>query len=153
MGNFSKYLMHGFEILNELYVGIGAGFFGMLVLMKHGFTHHQALRTLSVVSFSAVCLLYICQEPEKITPNKKKVVVITGCDSGLGFSLAQHAVDIGFTVIAGFLSLDSKGSKEIRKIYGSNIIQIQLDVTDSTSVQAAVQTIEHFLNRNHGYCK
>ncbi|KAG5864552.1 hypothetical protein JTB14_020345 [Gonioctena quinquepunctata] len=58
---------------------------------------------------------------------------------------------MGFTVVAGFLSLDSKGCKEIRHLFGSNIIQIQLDITDSSSIQASVQTLEHFLSRNQGY--
>ncbi|XP_023021438.1 SDR family oxidoreductase shroud isoform X1 [Leptinotarsa decemlineata] len=151
MGSLSKFLLIAFEITNELYTALGAGVLGMVVLLKHGFQNHQCVKTLSVVAFTAGCWVYINREHESLKPSKKKVVCITGCDSGLGFSLAQHAVQMGFTVIAGFLSLDSKGCKEIKQLFGSNIIQIQLDITDSSSVQASVQTLEHFLGRNPGY--
>ncbi|XP_023021439.1 SDR family oxidoreductase shroud isoform X2 [Leptinotarsa decemlineata] len=153
MGSLSKFLLIAFEITNELYTALGAGVLGMVVLLKHGFQNHQCVKTLSVVAFTAGCWVYINREHESLKPSKKKVVCITGCDSGLGFSLAQHAVQMGFTVIAGFLSLDSKGCKEIKQLFGSNIIQIQLDITDSSSVQASVQTLEHFLGRNPGYSR
>ncbi|KAF7281824.1 hypothetical protein GWI33_004225 [Rhynchophorus ferrugineus] len=93
----------------------------------------------------------ILQERERVSINKKKVIIITGCDSGLGFSLAQYAADSGFTVIAAFLNLDSKGAKEIKRLYGGYIIQIQLDVTDIKSIQSALQSMEHYFNKNPDY--
>ncbi|KAJ8935444.1 hypothetical protein NQ314_012864 [Rhamnusium bicolor] len=146
MGSFSKTCFVAFEVVNELYTALGAGFLGMLVLLKHGFDSHQSVKTVSVVALTTASLVFITQQIEKLQASKKKIVVITGCDSGLGFSLAQHTVDMGFTVIAGFLSLESKGSKEIRGTYGGRIIQIQLDITDTVSVRAAVETLEHFFN-------
>lgn len=148
----TKYFLAGFEIANELYIAVAAGIAGMIVLLKHGFETHQSIKTLCVINLSVLAFIYICQESPKLKPSKKKVVFITGCDCGIGYSLAQHIVDLGFTVFAGFLSLDSKGSKEIKKKYGSDIIQIHLDITDSTSVNAAVQTLEHFLKKNPEFC-
>ncbi|KAH1007873.1 hypothetical protein HUJ04_005053 [Dendroctonus ponderosae] len=152
MGAFSKSAKVCFEILNELYTAVGAGVLGMAVLLQHGFRSHQTVKCLSVVGITAASLVFVfSRDKPKITANKKKVVMITGCDSGLGFSFAQHAAECGFTVIATFLSLDSKGSKEIKRLYGGYIIQIQLDVTDSTSIQNAVQTMEHYFSKNPGY--
>ncbi|KAJ8949232.1 hypothetical protein NQ318_022744 [Aromia moschata] len=152
MGTFSKTLLTAFEVINELYTALGAGVLGMIVLLKHGFESHQSIKkAVSVVALTTVSLIFVTRQTEKLKPNKKKVVCITGCDSGLGFSLAQHAADLGFTIVAGFLSLDSKGSKEIRSHYGGNIIQIQLDITSTSSIQAVVQTLEHLLIRNPGY--
>lgn len=153
MGGFSKFLLTGFEIVNELYIAVAAGVIGTVVLFKHGFQSHQTIKTLSVISLSVISLVYICQETQKVNPCKKKVVFITGCDSGIGFSFAQHLVDIGFTVFAGFLSLDSKGSKEIKRKYGTDIIQIHLDITDKNSIKAAIQALEHFLKKNPDYCE
>ncbi|XP_056648747.1 D-beta-hydroxybutyrate dehydrogenase, mitochondrial [Diorhabda sublineata] len=148
----SKYSLVTFEILNEMYVAIGTGVLGILYLLKKGFHRYDTIRTLTIVSLTTVSVAYVNKRNRKqLQANKTKVVCITGCDSGLGFSLAQHTVDMGFTVIAGFLSLESKGCKDIRQKYGKNIIQIQLDITDTNSVRAAVQTIEHFLTRNSGY--
>lgn len=56
-------------------------------------------------------------------------------------------------MIATFLSLDSKGSKEIKHLYGGYIIQIQLDITDSLSIKNAVQTMEHYFSKNPDYSK
>lgn len=151
MGNLSKYLLAGFEVANELYIAIGAGLIGMVILIKHGFESHQSIKTVSVIGLSAISLAYIFQETERIKIDKKKVVFITGCDCGIGFSFAQHLVDLGFTVFAGFLSLDSKGSKDIKKKYGGDIIQIQLDITDSNSIKSAVQALDHFLKKNPDY--
>lgn len=125
----------------------------MVVLIKHGFESQQTIKTLSVVAFTAACLVYICKTDEKLRPSKKKLIFITGCDSGLGFSLAQHAADLGFTVFAGFMCLESKGAKEIRTLYGSKIVQIKLDITDNGSVDAAVKTLVHYFSQNPGYRK
>ncbi|XP_066146916.1 D-beta-hydroxybutyrate dehydrogenase, mitochondrial [Euwallacea fornicatus] len=153
MGSFSKSVKTCFEIINELYIAVGAGFLGMGVLLRHGFQSHQTIKCFSVIGITAACLAFVFTwEKQKIIANKKKVVIITGCDSGLGFSLAQHAAECGFTVIATFLTLDSKGSNEIKRLYGGYIIQIQLDITDSTSIQNAVQTMEHYFSKNAGYC-
>ncbi|CAH1955461.1 unnamed protein product [Acanthoscelides obtectus] len=151
MGALSKFLLVTFELVNELYTAVGAGVLGMVVLVKHGLESHCAVKTLTVIGITTASLVYIMSESEQILPNKKRIVCITGCDSGLGFSLAQHAVDMGFTVFAGFLSLDSRGSKEIRKLYGNKIVQIHLDITNTSSVSAAVKTLEHFLSQNPGY--
>ncbi|KAJ8955301.1 hypothetical protein NQ317_007578 [Molorchus minor] len=134
MGTFSKALLTSFEIINELYTALGAGLLGMIVLLKHGFDSHQSIKTLSVVGLTTASWIFITRQTEKLKASKKE----SSCDSGLGFSLAQHATDMGFTVIAGFLSLDSKGSKEIRSLYGSNIIQIQLDVTSTSTLHAII---------------
>ncbi|CAG9762118.1 unnamed protein product [Ceutorhynchus assimilis] len=152
MSALSKSLQVSFEILNELYTAVGAGVLGMMVLLQHGFQSHQTIKTLCVVGVTTASLIYtFSREKQKLVANKKKVVIITGCDSGLGFSLAQHASKCGFTVIATFLSLDSKGSKEIKRLYGGYIIQIQLDITDSNSIQNAVQTLEHYFSKNPDY--
>ncbi|XP_018567131.1 estradiol 17-beta-dehydrogenase 2 [Anoplophora glabripennis] len=151
MGSLSKTLFIAFEIVNELYTAIGSGILGMIVLLKHGIISNQPLKTLSVLTLTTVSLVFISRTTEKLTPSKKKVVLITGCDSGLGFSIAQHASNMGYTVVAGFLSLESKGSKQIRNLYGSNIIQIQLDITNPYSIKAAVETLEHYLDQNADY--
>ncbi|XP_060536269.1 retinol dehydrogenase 7 [Cylas formicarius] len=153
MAVLSKSLRISFEIVNELYTAVGSGVLGILILIQHGFRTCEPLKTLSVVGLTAASLIFVfSRDREKLEPNKQKVIFITGCDSGIGFSIAQHASECGFTVIAGFLSLESKGSKEIRKLYGGDIIQIQLDITDRSSIYSAVQTLEHYFNkyRNSG---
>lgn len=150
--SISKPLRVCFELLNELYIAVGAGVLGMVVLIQHGFQSHQTIKTFSVVALTTAGLVFaFSRQKQKLTPDRKKVVIVSGCDSGLGFSLAQHAADCGFTVIATFLSLESKGSREIKRLYGGYIIQIQLDVTDPGSIRSAVQTMQHYFSKNPDY--
>jgi NAD(P)-dependent dehydrogenase (short-subunit alcohol dehydrogenase family) len=88
--------------------------------------------------------------PRRGSPRPKQLIFISGCDSGLGFSLAIHAAKIGFTVVAGFLSLDSQGAREIKQFH-SSIKQIQLDVTNNDSIFVAVETINQYLTSNPSY--
>ncbi|XP_063919567.1 D-beta-hydroxybutyrate dehydrogenase, mitochondrial isoform X2 [Zophobas morio] len=132
MSLFSKFCLTVFEILNELYIGVGAG-------------------TLSLATISLGSLIYVFQSSKEMGhPSLKKIIFISGCDSGLGFSLAIHAAKIGFTVVAGFLSLESSGAKEI-KAFHKNITQIELDITNSDSIFVAVETINRYLNTNPAY--
>ncbi|XP_063919565.1 D-beta-hydroxybutyrate dehydrogenase, mitochondrial isoform X1 [Zophobas morio] len=151
MSLFSKFCLTVFEILNELYIGVGAGFVGMVVLIQHGYKTNQLLRTLSLATISLGSLIYVFQSSKEMGhPSLKKIIFISGCDSGLGFSLAIHAAKIGFTVVAGFLSLESSGAKEI-KAFHKNITQIELDITNSDSIFVAVETINRYLNTNPAY--
>jgi hypothetical protein len=151
MSVFSKICLTLFEVANELYIGVGAGLVGMAVLIHHGYKTNQLLRTLSVAAVSLGSLIYVFQAAaEKRQPSSKQLIFISGCDSGLGFSLAIHAAKIGFTVVAGFLSLDSQGAREIKQFH-SSIKQIQLDVTNNDSIFVAVETINQYLTSNPSY--
>ncbi|XP_076235153.1 SDR family oxidoreductase shroud [Calliopsis andreniformis] len=66
---------------------------------------------------------------DRITPNQ--AVVITGCDSGLGYSLALHCRQLGAAVIAGVLKNDSPGAKKLRE---KDIYVYPLDNTKTESV-------------------
>lgn len=111
--------------------------------------------TLSFVGLTTVSslagLFYFKRSGKKLRPSERKIVFITGCDSGLGFSLAQHAADMGFTVFATFLSIESSGANEIRRLYGSRIVQLKLDITDNRNVLEAVAKLEHYLNEHPEY--
>ncbi|WP_461244308.1 oxidoreductase [Secundilactobacillus muriivasis] len=67
---------------------------------------------------------------------KRPVAFVTGASSGIGFSIAKHLKQHGFVVYAG-----------ARRVYKMNdlddigIHTLSLDVTDSESIQAAVQQI------------
>ena len=54
-----------------------------------------------------------------------------GCDTGFGFSLAQHLHKIGFTVFAGCLHKDGEGAKHLEQLAIDNdrMHVLQLDVT------------------------
>lgn len=137
-----------FEIINELYIGVGAGVMGLAVLINHGYKTNQILGTFTVAAISIGSLIYVFQNSSEFKqPSLRKIILISGCDSGLGFSLAIDAAKIGFNVVAGFLDLQSPGAKEIKQSY-KNITQIQLDITSKESIFVAVETINQYLITN-----
>lgn len=154
MGNtISSISLTFFEILNELFVATASGVLGISILVYHGISTSQICRTLLVTTITVGSLVYVFQINEKCEPCEFKVVVITGCDSGLGFSLAHHVCENGFTVFAGFLNLESKGALELQRIFGGKIRRLQVDITDSGQVRGAVDVVERFLKNNTEYGK
>lgn len=148
MGTLSKILFTGIEIGNELFTAIGAGFLGLIVLLNHGIKTNQMLRTTCVAVITIGSFVYASQQETKLKPTRRKVVLITGCDTGIGFSLCQYIADLGFTVIAGFLSLNSAGAKIIQKEYGDRILQLEIDITDAKNIAYAVESVAEYLEQN-----
>ncbi|KAK3914711.1 D-beta-hydroxybutyrate dehydrogenase, mitochondrial [Frankliniella fusca] len=75
-------------------------------------------------------------------PSPARAVVLTGCDRGLGFSLATHCHSLGLTVFAGVLDAASPGA---RRLVDLGVRVVPLDVTDGRSVQGAVQVVQQAL--------
>jgi 3-hydroxybutyrate dehydrogenase len=81
-----------------------------------------------------------------------KAVLVTGCDTGFGFALAQHLHELGFFVFAGCLMKD-KGGDGVKKLDAEGkstgrLVTVQLDVTNDAQVKAAVQTVKDTLPSN-----
>lgn len=82
--------------------------------------------------------------------DKKKVILITGCDSGFGFSLACHMSDTHreeFLTIACSYFSSSEGAEILRG--KSNVKVLPLDVTVEESVQKLVQQIDIILEEEN----
>ena len=74
-----------------------------------------------------------------------QIVFITGCDSGLGYTFALHAHRMGFTVLAGCLQPDGEGSKQLMQLCSERLQVLGLDITNETSVRAAVKAVDDML--------
>ncbi|KAJ6644712.1 hypothetical protein lerEdw1_013627 [Lerista edwardsae] len=70
----------------------------------------------------------------------ERPVLITGCDSGFGFALANHLHQKGFIVYAGCLLKDQGrgGSKDLDNMKSDRMRTVQLNVCDSEDVNRAV---------------
>lgn len=144
--NISRRCFDYFQIINELYISMAAGIGGLFILALGGATSAPGtFQTVAVTFLTLVGLLYLYQTRGKATPSRNKVVLITGCDSGLGFSMAQHACDLGFSVVAGCLNLESEGSLELEKLYGRKIRRVQINVTDTERITKVVQMVSGLL--------
>lgn len=72
--------------------------------------------------------------------NENKVALVSGANTGVGFQIAKALSDNGYTVYIGSRDLQ-KGQAAASEI-GGQAKTIQLDITDTASVKAAVETVE-----------
>ncbi|WP_299745563.1 SDR family oxidoreductase [uncultured Tateyamaria sp.] len=71
-----------------------------------------------------------------------KVILITGCSSGLGISLAVQAAQAGHTVYATMRNLDKRTAlDEAAEAAGVTLNVAQLDVQDSASIATCVEDV------------
>ncbi|XP_078522527.1 D-beta-hydroxybutyrate dehydrogenase, mitochondrial-like [Lissotriton helveticus] len=72
-----------------------------------------------------------------------KSVLVTGCDSGFGFSVAKHLHSKGFTVFAGCLLKDTghEGARELDNMKCGRMQTVQLNVCKEEEVQRSVEHI------------
>ncbi|XP_076637290.1 SDR family oxidoreductase shroud isoform X1 [Colletes latitarsis] len=80
----------------------------------------------------------------RITSNQ--AVVLTGCDSGLGYSLALHCRQLGATVIAGVFKNDGPGARSLKE---NNVHVYPLDVTKTNSVVDFVDSVRTIVTQEH----
>lgn len=73
--------------------------------------------------------------------NVKKVALVTGANTGVGFQIAKALAGDGYTVFVGARNPD-KGKAAAAEI-GGQAKAIQLDITDARSINAAVKRIEN----------
>lgn len=72
--------------------------------------------------------------------NAKKVALVTGANTGVGFQIAKALTENGYTVYLGARTLE-KAETALAQIKGQ-AKAIQLDITDNKSISAAVLKIE-----------
>lgn len=77
-----------------------------------------------------------------------KAIVITGCDSGIGFQLARHFHQIGSLVISTVVSKESEGATQLlRELKGDRFHLVQMNLKSSDGIAQAVSTIESILTK------
>lgn len=135
-----------FQVINNIHITLASGILGLTLLLRTGLHNHTVKS--AIVGGLTLAALSFAFKSEKVHISNKKVIFITGCDSGLGFSLAVHARSLGFTVIAGCLNLESDGAKELLRSF-EDIHVIELDITVQEHIGKTVQYLEDFfLNRS-----
>lgn len=77
--------------------------------------------------------------------NENKVALVSGANTGVGFQVAKALVENGYIVYVGSRDLQ-KGEAAVEQL-GGLTKAIQLDITDSGSIRAAVAIVE----KEHGY--
>lgn len=75
-----------------------------------------------------------------IDTQQKKVVLITGCSSGIGFETVRYFAKNGWHVYAGVRDSESEGVHVLKEL-GLSIQIVSLDVTGQEQIKTVVETI------------
>lgn len=101
----------------------------------------NALLIIALAIPFCLCLL----QSKEFVKADNKAVVITGCDSGFGHSLAIRLHKLGYTVYACCLFSQQEGAKGLRKIGGSRMHVLQVDVTSEVQIREATEYVKSTL--------
>nr|XP_027200186.1 D-beta-hydroxybutyrate dehydrogenase, mitochondrial-like [Dermatophagoides pteronyssinus] len=77
-----------------------------------------------------------------------KVILITGCDSGIGLEIAKYLHSKGSIIIATVLSRSSPGALELKtlKLNEDRIFLIELNLIDSKNLHESIEKIRKILD-------
>ncbi|KAL6434006.1 hypothetical protein ACFW04_005867 [Cataglyphis niger] len=111
--------------------------------VEAGYTRMAAV--LSMISLGGVTLYYISKRRWKI--KSRDLVILTGCNSGLGYSLAMHCRAQGATVLAGVreTAVMLKPNAAVESLKNKGIIIHQLDITNAESVRGFGERVKQLL--------
>lgn len=133
-------------------------------------------------AFGGLTCYYLLNARTRKKVTEKDLIIVTGCDSGLGelaftftlvfvtlklfqgFSIASHCHNnMNMTVIACVKSLNSKGSEMLKNILNNSPLKsstwknkstiIELDITDENSVKNLLENVQEILKENPSLSK
>ncbi|CAK9813909.1 Estradiol 17-beta-dehydrogenase 2 [Anthophora quadrimaculata] len=115
---------------------------GLFYLWNKGYKY--LVPTASLCCIGGTYLYGLAKSREKISSNQ--AVVVIGCDSGLGYSLALHCRQLGASVIASVLQIDGPAAKNLEQ---EGIHVYPLDVTQIDSVENFVGSVRTVLTERN----
>ncbi|KAF3422673.1 hypothetical protein E2986_00245 [Frieseomelitta varia] len=115
---------------------------GLFYLWNKGYKHFVPLASLCGIGAS---YLY-CRLRSRAKISSNHAIVITGCGSGLGYSLALHCRELGATVIAGVLQMGCPGAKRLES---EGVLVYPLDITLVNSVENFANSVRTILTERN----
>ncbi|XP_067618793.1 D-beta-hydroxybutyrate dehydrogenase, mitochondrial [Eurosta solidaginis] len=105
-----------------------------------------------MVSFWHVVMQSLGCGGRQIKMSPKNVVLITGCDSGLGHSLAVYCHSLNMTVISACHNANSEGARLLRNLKDpKRMITVEVDLLKPDTIEHVFQYINDFLSINKDY--
>lgn len=86
----------------------------------------------------------------KVDNYDSRFVLITGCDSGFGYELANKLDKLGFNIFA--CCLTKTAVQKLNETSSSKLQAIEMDVTRDASIEKAMEIVERKLPNGKGYC-
>ncbi|XP_060694163.1 estradiol 17-beta-dehydrogenase 2-like isoform X2 [Hemiscyllium ocellatum] len=104
-------------------------------------------QAMGFVFFALSCyLVYRLFCSDGVLSPEGKAVLITGCDSGFGHSLAKRLHSLGFHVFAMVLQEESDGAQELKSVCSDRLTVIEMDVTNHAVIQDVRKEVAKQLN-------
>ncbi|EDS36085.1 estradiol 17-beta-dehydrogenase 2 [Culex quinquefasciatus] len=153
-GNFPEVAAANSGLLTESLFLVGTGAFGMMSVLQRGsgadLVKYAGLMT---VSTATLLLLLGSRERRKLRFTERSIVVVTGCDSGLGFNIAKLCHGLGFVVFAGCLNKESEGAQLLLELDGKSgrVVIVPLDITHEEKIMVAHKLVKDFLEQKPEY--
>ncbi|XP_054893356.1 D-beta-hydroxybutyrate dehydrogenase, mitochondrial isoform X1 [Poeciliopsis prolifica] len=137
-------LLVSFSVLLTVVLGFGLPALLNAIMRLLGLPETSV--TECIVVMYAAFVLYVATPrfPRGSVEVQGKAVLITGCDTGFGLSLAKHLHTLGYTIFAGCLlkDKDGEGAKELEEFHSDRMKVVQLDVCSDDQVKKAVEYIK-----------
>lgn len=109
------------------------------------------MKFLTFSALSGATTYYLMNPRIKRNMNSRNVIVTTGCDSGLGYSLAIHCHNtLNMSVVACVQYLNSKGASKLNEMFSASerFHMVELEVTKNESVETAKDFVDKLLEKN-----
>nr|QQD86580.1 short-chain dehydrogenase/reductase [Sogatella furcifera] len=118
---------------------------------KHHFSSSSNL--LMAAASASLFVLYrkYSLSPKRLAVNQSDIVLVTGCDSGIGFSAAKHCHKLGYSVVASVMDLHSAGAKSLRNLDNKSMSIVKLDLTKSADINSCVEHVRSLIDANSEY--
>jgi 3-hydroxybutyrate dehydrogenase len=125
-------------------VCLGTGIFGLFNVTTRGSLQEIMMYAGITTAAATVILCYVnAREQRKV--DASKVVLITGCDSGLGYNIALKCHALNMTVVAACHSERSEGAQQLQQKCSKRLRVIELDITKKESVVRAHKFVGNML--------
>lgn len=103
----------------------------------------------SLSTLSGFTSYYLMNPRERKMVNEKNLLVATGCDSGLGYSMAIHCHEnLKMSVLACVHHKSSKGAEKLKSMFATSnrFHLVELEVTRDDSINEVKHFIEELLD-------
>lgn len=103
----------------------------------------------SLSTLSGITTYYLMNPRERKMVDEKNLLVATGCDSGLGYSIAIHCHEnLKMSVLACVHKKNSSGAEKLRSMFDGSkrFHMVELEITRDDSINEVKTFVEELLN-------
>ncbi|XP_031637542.1 D-beta-hydroxybutyrate dehydrogenase, mitochondrial [Contarinia nasturtii] len=134
------------RLIYESVICFGSGILGFGYVLLDG-NRSKILKYITFSWISAAVLCSLIQRNRQKTLSERNVILITGCDSGLGFNMALYCnLKLNMFVCAACLNTRSEGALQLlAQCNPKRFLLLELDIRKSASILHIEKTITNLL--------